>query len=428
MGTSGLTAAHRSVIIIISFAVFALGMPFLSQAQETSQDVCPIVAASGLATLGTSCANLDSNNTCYGNDVIGATFRNPLPEGAFDEPGERTDSANVEAVQPRTINLQDRNWGLSVLNIQANVPRTLSNTGLVVIALGGAEVENGIEPAQAFKPLEEGIVVTTISLAEFRPATMTPPADSDVLGTIPAGQSLVADAVSQDGNWIRVVYDGRPIWVARAALSSNVNLSALLLIGPDSFTSMQSFFFRNGIGGQPCNLVPSFLFTQSPSTFPIDVRVHTANIRIQGTVILRTLPPGDQLGDVFEVIVLYGLAIINPDTTAELIVPAGYSTQIALGEFVSLGIEGDADEKLPIGGWSAIRRVTQDELNFFIIVREFTSNLLYNEVEIPVIVTSSGVGGAIPQIVYNDPVAVFLVQQACQANQLSDSDCEYFGF
>jgi len=86
-----------------------------------------------------------------------------------------------------------------------------------------------------------------------------------------------------------------------------VDLSSLVTIGPDSMTPMQSFYFRTGINGTPCVQAPSLLYVQGPNNVPVDIQVFQKNVRIESTIIFRSLPPGDTLGTQLEIIVLSGL-------------------------------------------------------------------------------------------------------------------------
>ena len=215
--------------------------------------------------------------------------------------------------------------------------------------------------------------------------------------------------------------------MAVAALQDAENLGDLPVITPDDHTPMQSFYFRVGIGGQSCALAPSLLIIQGPPDVPVDIRLHDTNIRIESTIVLRTLPPGDQLGDAVELITLFGMATIHPGQPDAIRVPPGFSSQVSLGEFTSLGIEGDEDEKTLSGGWSDPRPLTQDEFDQLNILTNLPSNILHYPIEIPSIVRPSGIGQVIARLIFRNPRALAVARRACERDLLPENICQYLG-
>jgi hypothetical protein len=183
---------------------------------------------------------------------------------------------------------------------------------------------------------------------------------------------------------------------------------------------------RVGIGGTECEPAPSSVLVQGPNGTPIDLQPLATDIRIESTVLLRTWPPGDTLGDYFEIIVLSGTVKIYPDSPDEIIVPPGFIARVRLGEFVSLGIEGDFDEKLPVGEWE-IRPLTQEELNALFDLESIPDNLLFYRIQLPEIIRASGVGGVIPRIIFPDPNALEAIRRACDAGLVEEDICTYLG-
>ncbi len=203
-------------------------------------------------------------------------------------------------------------------------------------------------------------------------------------------------------------------------------MTSLPTIGPDDYTPMQKFYFRTGIGGSPCVDAPALLFVQSPNGNAADINLFDHAVRIQSTIVLRTLPPGDQLGNEVELIVLYGLARLNPDTPNEIIVPPGFKTTIPLcPQFVSLGIEGDADEKATCGDWSQPVPLTQAELDGLKTLENLPNNVIDYPIDIPVIVTASGNGGVVPVLIFKNQHALDEAKALCAAGKLPANVCQY---
>ena len=165
---------------------------------------------------------------------------------------------------------------------------------------------------------------------------------------------------------------------------------------------------------------------------PTDLTVFGTHFRINGTVIFRSLPPGNQLGSRIEIIVLAGIATINPDTGNDIIVPPGFSSGVGLcPEFVSLGIEGDADEKAICPGnvWSQPSPLTQPELDTFKVVEDFPDNVIDDPIIIPIIIQASGSGSVQSQLEFPNQAALDAARAACLATPplLSSDICYYLG-
>ncbi|MBE2268849.1 MAG: hypothetical protein IAE80_11505 [Anaerolinea sp.] len=368
---------------------------------------------------------MSRNTACFGSSRIDYTrFTEAYPDDYFTSPGDRADLTTTQTIQTGAFDLANESWGVDVMNVQANLPNALEGNGVVYIQLGGVEIENDVQPENAVILPETGTSITALSAVQMLTDPPQRPA-AEFITTVPAGSVLSADAVDELGDSVRVIYQNRPGWVSRTALDQTVDLSALPAIGPESFTPMQSFYFRVGIGGVSCTDAPSLLFVQGPAGIPVDIRVHKQNIRIESSVIFRTLPPGDQLGDAFELVTLSGLVRINPGTPQEVIVPPGYASQVPFcPEFESLGIEGDTDEKADCGDWSPPRPLSGAELDALDITELIPLELLNYRVETPEVVTASG-RTTLPDIVFVDRTALLEARDACLAGELPEETCAY---
>jgi hypothetical protein len=197
-------------------------------------------------------------------------------------------------------------------------------------------------------------------------------------------------------------------------------------------TPMQNFFFRTGLGDNPCPTeAPSLLFLQVPQNTTATVGIYDLPVQLNGaTVVLRTVDTdGDLLPDRVELIVLGGLVVLNPDSPSPTLVAPGFITTIQLGsEVLSLGEQGDADEKSPVGDWSTPRPLTGDELAVLEILEQLPSNVIPDPVTVPGIVQASGIGGNIPvlQLPPNSPQLAGAAS-ACAAGQLPPETCAFLG-
>ena len=206
------------------------------------------------------------------------------------------------------------------------------------------------------------------------------------------------------------------------------DVSALTVVGSEDFTPMQAFFFRVGIGGVSCDDVPSLLAIQGPRNTAIDIQVDRVNVRVTSTIILQTLPPGDDGNDILQLITVSGLAFINPGTGEQVIVPPGYKTTIRLeANPENLGNEGDTDDKITVGTWSTPVPLTQAELDQLKLLQSIPGNLLHYPITIPTLSQPSGEGSPSPTFYFVDQDALYEASVACQQGLLPPNICAYLG-
>jgi hypothetical protein len=417
----------RVVLVLVVAAI--LSIVWVADAQQAL--TCETLVTTALNQLGTNCATLQRGFSCFGYPGIAHTSFDPVQQPDFyAEPGDVADLNITETIQSGPLVLVEEVYGINVMDVEANIPADASDKGVVFLQVGGVEVENGVEPVDAFLPLEAGVDATTTSATDLLtwPAPSVPGYASETLLTVPSGAAVTVDAVTPELEFARTVYQNRAGWVALADLESASDLSSLPALNREDDTPMQDFYFRTGIGGVNCSAAPSLLYLQGPNNVSTDLTVFDKHIRVQSTAILRSSPLGDQLGDYIEVIVLSGVVILNPDTANEIIVPPGFLSRIQLcDEFASLGIEGDPDEKCTVGEWSQPRPLTQDELNELGIVEKFPDNIVNYPVDIPTIVHPSCTNGCYPSLVFPNQTALDAARPLCQAGDLSPDTCQYLG-
>lgn len=417
--------------LVLCWIVMLLGSSFNALAQ-TRGGVCPGVVNQALADLGTNCANMDRNSACYGFNNVEASFNIPVAPDFFTQPNDRAELLAINALKTGRLDLLDDRWGVSLLNVQANLPDALPGQSVVFVLLGGVEVEGDVRPEDAVIPAAT-LQVTVTGAAELlnvpdAPGWNESPAQEgiSVHPVIPVGTRLSADAVDSTGAWVRVVYNDKPGWISTSLIGEDV--SSLTVLTPDSRTPMQAFFFRVGIGGVSCEDVPSLLAVQGPRNTAIDIEVDRINVRVTSTIVLQTFPPGDTVGDILQLSVISGLAIINPGQPNEFIIPAGYTAFIRLApDLRNLGIEGDTDEKLTVGEWSAPRPLTPEELAQLDILEGVPGNLLHYPIDVPTSFRPSTVGSPTTELVFSDQGALDGARRACAAGLLASDVCATLG-
>lgn len=420
----------RSRITLFSLITLIAGS-FVTSVSVVAQEsnVCTAVVRGAMTQAVVNCADNETGQTCYGFPEIASVLQEDVDAQTFDEAGEVIDTIDVITLRPAPISTitPEDTWGIVVLNLFANLPSGAPDD-VVVIGFGGAEIESGVPVEEAFVPLAAPVSFTTTAAGELRELTLTPPAEAEVFAQVSSGTALLADAISQDDDFIRVLVGDQAGWLNVDAFDG-LDLSELPVLNDGQLTPMQAFYLRTGIDGGNCAPNSSWILVQSPEEMSADMILYDLPMRIEGTVLLRTLAPGEPVGPQMQVVVLYGVVTVNPDTEDEIVVPAGYFLPIGLGpDFVSLGIEGDEDERSgpkTLGELVLFNQALLDDLDF---LDQLPPDIFNYDVDLPIFTQPSGTGGPLIDLVFPDPGATSGIEELCATGALSPAICAVYGF
>lgn len=390
------------ILLIAGLFVF----PALAQ-----PNTCPAVVNRALGEIGTNCANLDRNNVCYGYNSVEATFSDIVPQEFFSKPSDRAALTALQSLQTAPLNEAAGIWGIATMDVQANLPGALPGQSVVFILLGAVEIENAVPPEDALILPDEPLRVQTARASALR---RTPAGQAQVVGQVEPNTPLLADGISEDGQWLRVFFMADHMataWVRLGDLQAVDSLETLPVITPASRTPMQAFRFQTGFGGVDCQQAPSMLLVQGPDNIEVDINANGADIRIGSTIVLRTLPDGS-----LQIFVLSGSATLNPNGPNPLFLPPGF-TSICPADQVSMGN----------CRWSAPRTITQSESSELQHIKPLlarASNLLHYTPSVPELVCASGVGQVQCDLYFeNAPLALARASEACSTGALPPSTC-----
>ena len=418
----------RSSLFILYAAIVGL---FIVTGTVGAQEnnVCTAIVRDALIQTVVNCADNATGQVCAAFPEIDSVLQDDVDPETFDEAGETVDAIDVITLRPGPIDIStsDETWGVIVMNLLASLPAGVTDD-VVVIGFGGVEIESDVPVAEAFVPLSEPVSFTTTAAGELREVTLTPPAEAEVTEQVASGTALVADAVSADGLWVRVLIGDRPGWLDADAFEGT-DLSDLPVLDNGQLSPMQAFYLRTGIDAGSCAPNSSWVLIQSPEEISVDMIIYDVPVRIEATVLFRTLAAGEPVGPQMQLVVLYGVVTVNPDTEDEIIVPAGYMLPIGLGpDFVSLGIEGDDDERSgtkTFGELVLFNQALLDDLNF---LEQLPPDIFNYDVELPVLTQASGTGGPLIDVIFPDPGATSPIQELCATGALSPAICAIYGF
>lgn len=309
-------------LFLLSLA--GLMLVFTPQPTQAQVDagVCPLLVQQALEQMGDNCTGMDRNNACYGYNHINSTFIETMPQDFFSLPADRTGLAQIESLATMPLDLDLDQWGIAVMNVQANVPTALPGQAVVFMLMGDAEVTNAVAPDAMVVPVEPLNLMTQAATQVFT----GPAPNTSTMMIVPADTLLPADGLSEDGLWLRVYADQHTGWAQRAGFGAVPDVDTLPVITNQSQTPMQSFQVRTAFNDLLCDEAPSLLAVQSPEGMKVDLTANGVHIRLGSLVMVRTVPPGNAM----QVLTIEGDVVLDPGTPNELPLPAGFLTQRCL--------------------------------------------------------------------------------------------------
>ncbi len=337
-------------------AVLIISGAFINSDAQQRDTTCPMLIQQALGAIGSNCGNLDRNSACYGFQNVTATFNEQTAADFFTKPADRAQLVTLKDIGTSAMNIADKEWGIALLSLQADLPDTLPGQSAVFMLLGDTQVENAVEPQNTFQsgtPIN--VTVGAVAAGLFQ----HPVTAETIVSSIPANTVLPADAINSDGSWVRVVYNGTPGWVTRPILVPQDSISTLPVITPQTHTPMQTFYLRTGISGTSCTQAPDSLIVQGPHNLLLDINANGADIRLSSTIALRIIPLTpeiaalyayiypqiNQVTELMELDVIDGRAILDANTPQQIIVPSGYRTVRCLSEPANLGDDGMTNDR-----------------------------------------------------------------------------------
>jgi hypothetical protein len=121
-----------------------------TQTVAAGNDVrCEEIIARALELAGEACNSMDSNNVCYGNQTLLAEL---LPEASqrFSERGDMVGIDDLRRLSVSPLDLDTQEWGIAILKVMANLPRSLPGETVTLMVFGNTTLENDSEHLESF--------------------------------------------------------------------------------------------------------------------------------------------------------------------------------------------------------------------------------------------------------------------------------------
>jgi hypothetical protein len=294
-------------------------------AWASAQGSCSALVTRALEAVDTNCDGLERNSACYGFNSVQASFLQNVADDFFTQPSDISPLVDIASIKTAPLDEANGRWGVAVMSVQANIPNALPGQAVTFVLLGDTQVINGVTPENTFVPAEPIDVVVT----ENTRTRSGPGFNFNVLAVAEANTTLPADALSVDGEWVRVVYNDVPVWVNRGLLQANDAIATLPTFDGSQRTPMQAFYLQTGVGATNCEEADNVLMVQGPKNIKIDLTVNGADFTIGSTVLFET-PSEDSL----QVTVLDGEAIAHDagENGEDVVIPTGYTSQTCLND------------------------------------------------------------------------------------------------
>ncbi|MFZ4816967.1 MAG: hypothetical protein ACOYL5_20695, partial [Phototrophicaceae bacterium] len=243
-------------------------------------DTCPALVDQAITVANQNCESLGRNQACYGYQTISAAFYEPVDAETFNEPTDIVDLTALRQIITLPANPETGEVGVAIMKLQAMLPNTLPGQNVVFVMLGDVELESALAQDEIVAPADPITVMTTAATNVHS----GPDATFNVVSNLQAGASLSADGLDDSGDWVRVVIDQYPVWVARTALEAPATLASLPALEGQNYGAMQAFTLSTGVGTTRCAEAPGTLLIQGPKTSEIRLNINGADISIASTV------------------------------------------------------------------------------------------------------------------------------------------------
>ncbi|MCB9453520.1 MAG: SH3 domain-containing protein [Anaerolineaceae bacterium] len=337
---------RRQVVFLVLLSLS--GLLFLPQVafNQSDEAVCtPLIAAA--FTQSTQCSGLESNTGCFS----GSASTNPAAEA-----GQSWSLYPFQTITGAALDTTLNQFGIVLFNTQAGLPT--GSSGVIGVLLGEGTLTNAVAEDTALRPTSP-LPVTAFVGANVR---SRPDTNASVLGSVPTGTTLQADATSADRNWLRVMFEGQGGWISKTVVNVEGDVNNLPAIGETALSPAQSICLQTADSSPTCGAPPPLLLLQTPDEKPVTMTVNGAPIDIAGTVVLRTTAAGEM-----QVMVLSGTAKLD----VALVLPLGFTA--------SMPVAGCS----PAGSWHGSRPLSNDELALLEPLAQFPAPLLHAAIRIP---------------------------------------------
>jgi hypothetical protein len=255
--------------------------------------VCSLVIEEALEAANRSCTDLGRNQACYGNEMLQATAQEGFDNFEFETVGDIVDVVAIESLRLSAMDAVNDQWGVALMNVQANIPDSLQTENVNLVLFGDVEVRNRVR-APRLLPIRAWLN-GNVNVRRL------PETNAFVMGTLQPEDIVVADGRLADSSWyhVRMLQTGQRGWVRANTVVSDRDLSALNVVSPLSaeFGPMQAFYLETAANSTnpSCSEAPdNGLLIQTPEgVATVDLWINEVKIRLGSTAFVSAQAGGD---------------------------------------------------------------------------------------------------------------------------------------
>lgn len=320
------------LLAYLSMTVFVVAI-VNAQSEE-----CAFVIQEILVSVNDVCAETGRNQVCYGNIAITAEGRNDNFQ--LSNIGDIADLADMQSLSLAPYNEDAGEWGVALMQVQANLPDTLPGQNVTMVAFGDVSLTNAIS-----SPIE--LTATLSSNGRTRSTPTTADGDLNVLTAITSGTAIEVLGRNESGDWLLIRLPEASIrgtqfgWISTQVLSISGDKMALNVFpndvlangSPAPTTPMSAFYLKTGIGETNCaEMPPDGVLIQTPEgAGRVQMTVNGVQMSFGSTVFLKTAE------NLLVVVVAEGTATITANGETQF-VPAGAEASVELNEDLTLPV------------------------------------------------------------------------------------------
>lgn len=380
-------SAFRLLLILSLSLMFSAARPAHAQADDAA---CPALVDLAMRVAVESCAGLAPLSACYASPAAWTE-----PAAALSSPADRTDLLTLARVQTTAFDPDNTLYGVVLLHLQADIPAGGPEQVVKLLMLGDVVLTNAVDADEASLPAAPvRVVVTSAQRVNLRAA---PSRTAEIIALADPRELLQVDGRDASGDWLRVVREDEPAWIAASLTAvspdDRARFDALPVVGAGGLTPMQAFYAVTGFSLSGCPAAPDLLLIQTPAETPATLTINGVTVRIDGSVAL--LSSSTFLGD----LLAFG---VMEDALAEAGVPddtrclhtrmAVMDGAVTLDEMTRLPLGhlseqvtclDDDDAPVYRSAWAIPVRLPRDAIDFFAVVERVPGELLHRPLRLP---------------------------------------------
>jgi hypothetical protein len=119
--------------------LFSSSMTRTAVAAENAS--CQLLIEKAMEASAAYCSQVDSNTACYGNNTLKADLV-PGTTDRFDERGDIVSVDKLERIVASPLKPESDEWGIAVLKVLANLPRSLPGQTVTMVVFGNTTLDN----------------------------------------------------------------------------------------------------------------------------------------------------------------------------------------------------------------------------------------------------------------------------------------------